>query len=493
MDEALLFSATTQTYYDNVNGNGDNRPGSRNNAADDSSNSRGLGVVDRTRNFFRTTMDPDSYNTERLSLISGANAVQFGLGGAAGTVESSTARANLTRNRQSLQLRTDSYGSERVVLDLSQVILKDKLAIRAIGLRENKEYFLQPGAEANRRGFVTVSYKPFKRTTVRVEGEYHYRLDNRPPTVVTRDRGYMSFLANPIVYNNVAATASTTGRPAVPFYTLPDGTRVNYAFSTKTALYMWPQNTAPQFAGLRDVRNTVFISLGDTAAGAAQSQSFVAPGYPWDVNQYGGSRLNRRRTRNLTGTIEQQLGRATFLELGYAWEFYRNHTAQILASNGIDVMADVNRYMPDGITPNPMYGRAFVEGNNASGQGQWADNAFRYYRATLTHEFDFSTRTGWTRHLGRHRLAFQARMSSSAMVVVERGRVVYSYGDLTAQSYLASVRKSILSMLYGIEIARGRIDTSKTLAALGIDDHGGLLPREKEATIQDLLGARSGV
>jgi len=86
-----------------------------------------------------------------------------------------------------------------------------------------------------------------------------------------------------------------------------------------------------------------------------------------------------------------------------------------------------------------------------------------------------------------------SRMNSSAMVVVEHGRIVYSYGDLTAQSYLASVRKSILSMLYGIEIARGHIDTSKTLATLGIDDLGGLLPREKEATIQDLLGARSGV
>ena len=34
-DEAFLFSATTQTYFDNVNGNADSRPGSRN-IADDS-------------------------------------------------------------------------------------------------------------------------------------------------------------------------------------------------------------------------------------------------------------------------------------------------------------------------------------------------------------------------------------------------------------------------------------------------------------------------
>ena len=79
------------------------------------------------------------------------------------------------------------------------------------------------------------------------------------------------------------------------------------------------------------------------------------------------------------------------------------------------------------------------------------------------------------------------RMNTTAMVVVEGGRVVLSYGDLTTQSYLASVRKSVLSMLYGIDQARGRIDTSKTLAELGIDDLGGLLPNERAATVQDLL------
>ena len=104
-DEAFLFSATTQTYYDNVNGSGDNRPGSRNSGGD-SSNSRGLGNVDKTRNYFRTTIEPDSYNTERFSLVSGANAVQFGLGGSAGTAESTSVRANLTQNRQTIQLQT---------------------------------------------------------------------------------------------------------------------------------------------------------------------------------------------------------------------------------------------------------------------------------------------------------------------------------------------------------------------------------------------------
>src|SRR5438105_10057856 len=91
-------------------------------------------------------------------------------------------------------------------------------------------------------------------------------------------------------------------------------------------------------------------------------------------------------------------------------------------------------------------------------------------------------RVGWAKSGLDSVQALISRMNSSAMVVVEHGKIVYTYGDITAQSYLASVRKSILSMLYGIEIARHHIDTSKTLATLGIDDLGGLLPREREAT-----------
>ena len=103
------------------------------------------------------------------------------------------------------------------------------------------------------------------------------------------------------------------------------------------------------------------------------------------------------------------------------------------------------------------------------------------------------TALGWSREGLDSVRATLSRMATTGMMVTEGGRVVFEYGDLTKQSYLASVRKSVLSMLYGIEIARGTVDTSKTLAQLGIDDIGGLLPIEQEATVQDLLSARSGV
>ena len=48
-------------------------------------------------------------------------------------------------------------------------------------------------------------------------------------------------------------------------------------------------------------------------------------------------------------------------------------------------------------------------------------------------------------------------------------------------------------MLYGKYVENRTINLDRTLADLGIDDRGGLLPSEREATIRDLISARSGV
>ena len=84
-------------------------------------------------------------------------------------------------------------------------------------------------------------------------------------------------------------------------------------------------------------------------------------------------------------------------------------------------------------------------------------------------------------------------LPSTAMLVVVGGRVLWEYGDLEAISYLASVRKSLLAMMYGKYVDNGTIRLDATMADLKIDDVQGLLPQEKQATVLDLLSARSGV
>ncbi|MCX7974757.1 MAG: beta-lactamase family protein [Candidatus Aminicenantes bacterium] len=90
-------------------------------------------------------------------------------------------------------------------------------------------------------------------------------------------------------------------------------------------------------------------------------------------------------------------------------------------------------------------------------------------------------------------LEYLKTLATTSLVVVHNGRILLDYGDTSELSYLASVRKSVLSMLFGIFIARGQIRLNKTLAELNLTDHGGLLPQELEATIEHLLSARSGV
>jgi CubicO group peptidase (beta-lactamase class C family) len=83
--------------------------------------------------------------------------------------------------------------------------------------------------------------------------------------------------------------------------------------------------------------------------------------------------------------------------------------------------------------------------------------------------------------------------ATTGFMAVADGRVLFEYGDLEVLSYLASVRKSVLSMLFGNYVADGTIRLDRTLADLAIDDHQGLTDAEKRATIRDLLSARSGV
>ena len=86
-----------------------------------------------------------------------------------------------------------------------------------------------------------------------------------------------------------------------------------------------------------------------------------------------------------------------------------------------------------------------------------------------------------------------ATMATTGLVAVVGGRILFEYGDIDTVSYLASVRKSVLSMLYGIHIERGAIDLDLTLEQLGIDDVQGLTPAEKQARVRHLLSARSGI
>lgn len=82
---------------------------------------------------------------------------------------------------------------------------------------------------------------------------------------------------------------------------------------------------------------------------------------------------------------------------------------------------------------------------------------------------------------------------TDALMIVQGGKIAYQYGDISHRYLCHSIRKSILAAIMGSDVADGTIDLSLTLEAVGIDDNDGLSDVEKQATIYDLLTARSGI
>jgi len=80
------------------------------------------------------------------------------------------------------------------------------------------------------------------------------------------------------------------------------------------------------------------------------------------------------------------------------------------------------------------------------------------------------------------------------MVIVVHGHMIFSYGDTARVSKIASVRKSILSILYGKYVDNNTIDLNKTVEQLGLAEPGRpFLDSEKNATLEQLLAGRSGI
>jgi CubicO group peptidase (beta-lactamase class C family) len=89
--------------------------------------------------------------------------------------------------------------------------------------------------------------------------------------------------------------------------------------------------------------------------------------------------------------------------------------------------------------------------------------------------------------------AFYDSIQSSAFMIVQSGRVVAAWGEVSRRFKVHSIRKSLINSLYGIHIANGTIDTSLTLGQLHITDIDTLSPLEQSSKIIHLLKARSGV
>jgi CubicO group peptidase (beta-lactamase class C family) len=88
---------------------------------------------------------------------------------------------------------------------------------------------------------------------------------------------------------------------------------------------------------------------------------------------------------------------------------------------------------------------------------------------------------------------FAEQSGTAAAMLIQHGRVVVAWGDPAKRFRTASVRKSLLSLMFGSPAVTATVRLNQTLADLGIDDRQPLSVREHSATVDQLLAARSGI
>ncbi len=145
---------------------------------------RGLGAPDNTRDFFLTSIPWDSYNSGRVEINRGANAILFGLGSPSGVQNVGLNRAVFDEINR-VEFRVQDGGEElsyRAWVDFNRVLVEDKLAVRVAGARNNRNYSQKPAYQDQERYYVTATWRPFENTVVRVSYENgHIRANNPDP------------------------------------------------------------------------------------------------------------------------------------------------------------------------------------------------------------------------------------------------------------------------------------------------------------------------
>ena len=108
-------------------------------------------------------------------------------------------------------------------------------------------------------------------------------------------------------------------------------------------------------------------------------------------------------------------------------------------------------------------------------------------------QYNSPEEAGWSSEKLKEVQKFSKEIGSSAFMIIQDGKIVDQWGEPERRFMCHSVRKSLLSALYGIHVDKGTVNINKTMADLEIDDIHQLTEIEKTAKISDLLKARSGV
>jgi hypothetical protein len=422
-----------------------------------SSRSRGLASPTFTRGYFTTSIAFDSYNTGTVTVNRGPNAALFGVGSAAGVVDTALLQPEFLGNKNSIVVRYGDNDSLRTSVDFNRVLIPRKVAVRLAALRDREEFNQRPAFEEKKRLYGALTYTPFKSTRLRGNYEAGRTSANRP----------ISFLP----HNSVPAQWYAAGRPSYDWSFYDDPVRnpssTNHGSATEGFLNLNNQaGTQPIFVYANPTdRQPAYGFLGTTAstsanaANAVKNQVFNAlvnrnllsdsirflhtpnvyeiaagfwtganvlpgqqPGYaPAGIKAQGFTDFSVFDFRNrmldessrqgdtfhaFTLSLEQSAWENRLgIEIAYDRQRSdrRSKNSFFSQSNSSHVYVDTTVTLPTG-QPNPNLGRPFAVYGLSNWQDKFEERDAKHVTAYLRYDFKDLKRS-WTHWLGRHTLS----------------------------------------------------------------------------------------
>ena len=395
---------------------------------------RGLGAPNMSRDGFSMTsrIPVDTYSLESIEISRGPNSTLAGLGNPSGTVNLSTATADVNRESTTLTMRADSFGGWRTTINLNRPIFRTKLAVRIAVLESDAAFVRKPSYDDQKRLFGTLTYKPFTKTTIRFQYE-HYRDDRQTPNFLTpRDDVTAWVAAGKPTWNPLTWTATANGVTSVlPYSTstinavpgtagaLPAGLLFNSTNMTRPSMYidggqvqLWEINRLAGANANTQTSNEYLLQ----GSGNAFARGNVNPGgvayqvpginnkalYDWTKINAVPENWNYDHASLYTAIVEQQLLPDLYFRGAWHLEASDSYNRNIVNPPALEV--DTNQYLLDG-RANPYFLRPFYQASEPTifRTPEYNDNV----QAQLAYDLNFVKIAGpnriW-RWLGDHRL-----------------------------------------------------------------------------------------
>lgn len=425
---------------------------------------RGLAGGDQTRNYFLTPGIPlDSYNTQSATINRGPNAILFGFGSPGGIIENSLIAPQF-KNKSSIQTRVGSFGSYRESADFERVLIKGRLSLRVAQLIDKRKYEQEPAFRDQERYYAAVTFKPFKRTTLRVNAEHGHldqRLPREDPPVdslsswwtygkLTRDNNFTSSATKAYQRannldgmagnwsQNVGLIYPTAGSP------VPNDALVPYA-TTPSITY--------RFLAPRSTQEIAANITNDPLAGFMVGKQIIDRSiFDYRKKLIDGPNSGTWMDFDTVNVALEQL----FLDGDAGVEVvYDRQNAPSSMLRGIsnsyrgnNIFIDVNTVTTDG-RPNPNFGRPFIASN---GYFYNYDTLFESARATAFLKHDFTRKSGGKVNLLRRILGKQT--------------ITGMYSDLSREQYTLAGYPQVVGPTFRDGLNGNTISTSRKITSV---------------------------